>query len=301
MDDRHRGGDSASVIRSFGEAFTHAGESEAQVIILPVPFEASTSYGKGTANGPASILEASPNLEFFDEQLENEAWKAGIFTAEPIRADGAAELALRLEKYISEKTGAKKFVLSIGGEHAITTGQVKAHLQFEREFSVLQFDAHSDLRESFESNPYSHACVMRRIWEINKNIVSVGIRSQSKEEHRFIRQRNIPVFYAHDMKSKDLKSDILSVLKDKVFISFDVDFWDPAMMPATGTPEPGGLFWHETVDLLNAVIGEKEIIGMDIVEFSPLPGLHHPQYTVARFIYKIIGLMMFHGRINATR
>ena len=263
---------------------------EANILIIPVPLEYSTSYGKGTATGPEAIINASFYLECYDEELDDEVWKAGIFTTEAINitSDPANSLDI-IKNVISSYINDDRFIVILGGEHSLTAAVHEAFYKKYQNISVLQLDAHSDLRNEYEGSKYSHACVMRRIWEKNKNIVEIGIRSQCKEEKEFISKNRIPVFYAHELYGKPFPLKILDDLNDDVYITIDADFFDPAIMPSVGTPEPGGFFWYETLQFLKTVINRKNVVGIDIVEFSPIKDLIHPDFLLAKFIYKLIG------------
>jgi agmatinase len=189
-----------------------------------------------------------------------------------------------------------KTVVCIGGEHTISIGPVRAFSERYPDLSILQLDAHSDLREEYEGNRYSHACVMARIYEFNKNIVQVGIRSQCRDEVDFIRQKKIDTFYAFDLKNGRYGPDryawhdaVIGSLRENVYLTIDCDFFDPGLMPAVGTPEPNGFEWHETVTFLRSLSERRRIVGFDITELSPIPGLIHPQFIVAKLIYKLIG------------
>ena len=276
--------------RFLGKDFCAERSDDAEVIVIPVPLEFSTSYGKGTARGPEAILEASPYLEFYDEELDLEVWKQGIYTTSPIVFNNLPEDCFRnIEKVVDKYVKDKKFLVLIGGEHSISSAVHKAIYKNYPGLSVLQFDAHADLRDEYEGSKYSHACVMRRIWEQNKNIVAVGIRSHSVEEREFILENSISVYYAHNLYGREFPETILNNLQNDVFITFDADFFDPAIMPAVGTPEPGGFFWPETISFLKKVFAKKNVVGLDIVEFSPIENLIHPQFLLAKFIYKLIG------------
>ncbi len=263
---------------------------EAGVIILPVPYEESTSYGQGTANGPRAIIEASPNLEFYDEQLDSEPWKSGVYTAPAIdctkdRADVFDDITARVSEFVRQG----KFVISLGGEHSISfPAYMGVHDQLEG-ISIVQLDAHSDLRDKYDGSEYSHACVMRRIWEVNNNITGIGIRSQCVEEREFIKKNNVHINYAHDIKANGWNAHMLDSLCDNVYLTIDVDFFDPSVIPATGTPEPGGFLWYETLDFIKRVFETKNVVAADVVELSPNENLFYADFTVARLIYKMIG------------
>jgi len=277
-----------------------------RVVILPIPYEHTTSYGKGTATAPEEIIRASGYLELYDEQLDAETYRLtdGIATLPPMdfsrdRVDSGAVEAIR-EK-VSGLIGKGKFVVSIGGEHTIAVGAAQAHSQSYSDLSVLQLDAHSDLRQEYEGNRYSHATVMARIHDFNRNIVQVGIRSQCAEEAEFIKGNKIATFYDAAIKNGSYDNDgnwqdaVISRLTGKVYITIDCDFFDPALMPAVGTPEPGGGGWHETVEFLRRVAKKRQVVGFDVNELSPVAAFVHPQFIAAKLIYKLIGCV-FSGK-----
>jgi agmatinase len=184
----------------------------------------------------------------------------------------------------------------LGGEHSISSAVHQAFQEKYRNLSVLQLDAHSDLREEYEGSPWSHASVMRRIWEQNKKIVQVGIRAQCSEEREFTLQNKISVHYAHDLNKHGFTDALIRILDKNVFITFDVDFFDPSIMPSTGTPEPGGFFWYETLDFLRRVFRQRNVVGFDVVELSPLPDLKHPDFLTAKLVSKLIGFHFMEKR-----
>jgi agmatinase len=278
-----------------------SGLERSRVVILPLPYEHTTSYGKGTVRGPEEILKASRYLELYDEELDSEAYRStnGIATCPSINfgpdcVDSEAVEAIRAG--VSALIGQGKFVVCIGGEHTVAVGAAQAHTQFFDDLTVLQLDAHSDLRQEYEENPYSHATVMARIYDFNRNIVQVGIRSQSAEEATFIKDNSINTFYdagirlgRYDRGKKNWQDAVIGCLTGKVYITIDCDFFDPALMPAVGTPEPGGFGWHETVDFLRRIAENRQIVGFDVNELAPVPTLFHPQFIVSKLIYKLIG------------
>lgn len=278
------------MIQFLGKENTCNDIESARVVIVPIPFENSTSYIQGTAKGPEAILIASPYLELYDEELNTEAYHAGIYAIEPLSVSSNADKMMQvIESSVQRLQKMGKFVIALGGEHTISYGIVRAIQKSKSDFSVLQFDAHSDLRNTYESSRLSHACVMRRIWEINKQIVQVGIRAQSMEERQFKLKHSIPTYYAQDVGSGNFPEKIITDLADDVYITFDVDFFDPSVIPSTGTPEPGGFFWNETLALLRQIFQRKNVLGLDVVELSPISDLHHPDFTIAKLVYKLIG------------
>jgi agmatinase len=268
----------------------------AQTIILPVPYEATTSYGGGTAHGPHAILEASRYIELYDQELDAEPYQTGIATLPALalsRAGAAAAIAeLRAAcDAILERAG-DRFLITLGGEHAITSAPVLAWAdRLPRRMSVLQIDAHTDLRLEYEGSPYSHASVMARVMD-RVDITAVGIRALTRDERELARARadRIHIFFADDIHSGDAWiDDVVATLRDDVYITFDVDGLDPSLVPSTGTPEPGGLSWYPVLRLLRRVFAERNVVAADVVELAPIPGLFAPDFLVAKLIYKMIG------------
>lgn len=261
---------------------------KARVVVFPIPFEATTSYISGTKLGPKAIIDASRHMELFDIELKKDLSRVGIFTLPELSCSKES-----LEKAIKEIKQAtlklledKKFILSLGGEHTISYGLISAFKEKYKDLSVLQIDAHTDLRDEFEETKYHHACAMRRVREMGLSITAAGIRSQDESEADYIKKEKIKtIFYAPDLPV----SKIIATLSKHVYLTFDVDGLDPSIMPSTGAPEPGGLLWYEVLNLIKQVAKEKKIIGADIVELSPLPGIVFPDFLAAKLAYKIIG------------
>jgi agmatinase len=267
----------------------------ARVAVLPVPFEQTVSYGKGTSRGPAAILKASAYVEFYDEETGRDVMRdAGIATLPPFTTSKKGRAAVdAIGARAAEVLASGKFLVSLGGEHTISQALVRAHLSKYPDLSVLQIDAHSDLRESYQGSPFSHASVMARVCEFldPRRIVQVGIRAQCEEEAEFIRRKKITTLYAHRIRELPAGAwmDLaVSKLSKHVYVTFDVDGLDPSIMPATGTPEPNGLLWDEAMRLLKRVGAERTVVGCDVVEFSPLKGLHHADLTAAKLVSKMI-------------
>jgi agmatinase len=273
---------------------------QSKIVILPVPYEHTVSYGGGTKNGPSAILDASHYVEFYDEETGREVHRElGIATLPPMKLSKKKDEAALEDIYqtVKKLLHDKMFVVSIGGEHTISQATIAAHAERYKDLSILQIDAHSDLRDEYENSKFSHACVMARICEFidPRRIVQVGIRAQCIEEAEFIRRNGIHTLYAHQIKngkySKLVKSwDDYAIdrLTNHVYVTFDVDGLDPSIMPSTGTPEPDGLLWHETMKLLRKLGRRKRIVGCDVVEFAPIKGLHHPDLTAAKIVSKMI-------------
>jgi agmatinase len=264
-----------------------------RVAVLPVPYDFSTSYQGGTRWGPQAILAASRNMETWDEEL-GATYKAGIHTLRELEptALGPGEMAKRVEEAFDWILGAGKLPVMLGGEHSITAGAVRAAKKRFPKLSVLQLDAHADMRETYLDSPDSHACVMRRIRELCP-AASVGIRSMSEEEAAHLKAHPAPIWSVRTFRA--LQADwkpILDALTDDVFITFDLDGLDPSCLAGTGTPEPGGLDWYECTDLIAAVAARKRIVGFDVVELAPLPGNVASDFLAARVTYRMIGHML---------
>ena len=284
----------------------------ARSVILPVPYESTTSYGGGTAAGPGAILEASRYIELYDQELKGEPWESGIATLPQLQLTGAgageamAELRSAYDRVLD--AAGDRFVLMLGGEHSLSGPPIAAWLDrlaggagaddgaesgsgAGRGLSVLQIDAHTDLRPEYEGTPHSHAAVMHRIHDRVDALVAVGIRALTSEEAALVGSReNLHVFYADDIHDSEAWIDeVLERLGPDVYLSFDVDGFDPSLVPSTGTPEPGGLEWYPVLKLLRRVFTERTVHAADIVELAPIPGLHAPDFLVAKLAYKMIG------------
>ncbi|HAX48486.1 MAG TPA: agmatinase [Ignavibacteria bacterium] len=273
----------------------YSGYDNSKVVILSAPYEKTTSYGKGTAKGPKAILEASHYVEFFDEETEKQVcFDIGIAAIEPMQfSNNTGKKALDLiYKNVNEHIKNGKFVITLGGEHSISTAPIQAHFDNYSDLSILHFDAHSDLREEYEGSKYSHASFAARVAEFTADITQVGIRAQCKEEFEFIKAKGIKTFYAHQMRNEGfnqiLIEKILQTLKKNVYITFDVDYFDPSIMPSTGTPEPNGFYWDETMRLLKKVCAERNLVGFDVVELAPRKDYSFPDFMTAKLIYKIL-------------
>jgi agmatinase len=264
----------------------------ARFAVLPIPYDSTTSYQVGTRNGPAAIIEASMQVELFDEELGIEACKAGVATLDAVMPNmaGPKEMHEDIFKVAAKAIRDGKFLVGLGGEHGITSALVRATLARHRKLSVLQIDAHLDLRDSYEGTPYSHASVMRRVLDFGCSVVPVGIRNVSREEHRFVRERKVPFVSARECHMADDWVDrVLNSLGETVYVSIDIDGFDPAYAPGTGTPEPGGLDWYQVTGLLRLVAAEKKVVGADIVEVMPIPGQAVTEFLAARLAYKLMG------------
>lgn len=262
----------------------------ARYIVLPVPYEGTVSYATGTADGPDAILTASAQVELFDETLQREFYQAGVATLPPVAAaDTPEEQIRRVEQAVLPIFRAGKFPLTLGGEHSITAGLVQAAAAVHGDISVLQVDAHADLRDSYRGSVHSHGAVMRRVLEVTGRVAQVGIRSYSLSEFE-----QCPAQVANFITPRIVRTDpawigrTLDLLGEKVYLTIDIDGLDPAEAPGTGTPEPGGLQWQEVIDLLWELCQKRQVIGADIVEVRPLPPSNVTEFMAARLAYKII-------------
>jgi agmatinase len=272
--------------------------ADAPVTVLPVPYEATVSWLTGTKHGPRAILEASRYVELYDHELDSEPHTIGIHTLPELVLSGAGpETALQqLRRAFDALLEAQKFVIMLGGEHSLSSPPILAHADRlgGRRLSVLQLDAHTDLRDEYDGTPFSHACVMHRVHEV-VDIVPVGIRSMTADERALARARDIPIVFGHELEAEGWIDRIIGSLGQDVYITFDVDYFDPSIMPATGTPEPGGGRWYPTLQLLERVFKERRVVGCDVVELAPLPSVRAADFVAAKLVYKMIAYHAAYG------
>jgi agmatinase len=269
---------------------------ESRAVILPVPVDRTTTYIGGTRNGPREILQASSHMELWDEELGVDVHRIGIYTLPEMELPfGELEpLMNEIRRVASEIFNRDKFLVTIGGEHSITPPLVSAAAAKYPGLSVLQIDAHADLRDCYMGTRHNHACAMRRSLEYAP-VTQVGIRSLSTEEAQAVGSLKTRIFYDHSMRRDPRWIDqVVEGLSGKVYVTIDVDGLDPAIMPATGTPEPGGLSWYEALALLRATIERRTVVGCDVVELSPLPGIMAPNFLCAKLVYKILTYRFAH-------
>jgi len=275
----------------FGGALpTRCSFDDARVVILPVPVDRTTTYVGGTRNGPHEILQASSHMELWDEEMRADVHGVGIFTLPEMELPfGEMEpLIDEIERVAYEIIGRDKFLVTLGGEHSITPPLVSASARKYPGLSVLQIDAHADMRDAYMGTVHNHACAMRRSLEY-AGLTQVGIRSLSTEEAEALPRLRTTVFYDVDMRRDPRWIDaVVASLQPDVYVSIDVDGLDPAIMPATGTPEPGGLSWNEITSLLRAVAEQRRIVAADVVELSPIPGIVAPNFLCAKLVYKLL-------------
>ena len=260
--------------------------------VIPVPYDLTTTYQSGSRRGPAAIIEASMNMELYDEELKVETYTAGIHTADFVATDarGPQQMMTGIRKSVENALQAQQIPVVVGGEHSVTFGAFEAVKKFHPSLTVLHFDAHADMRESYQGSKYSHACVAKRMVEFS-SIVQVGIRSLSAEEALYLRvSKKVKTFFADNIHTnKKWQEEVLKYINGDIYITIDMDVFDPAVMPATGTPEPNGLSWHDVTALIKNVAQKSRIVGFDVVELAPLPGLVASDFFAAKLIYRIMG------------
>jgi agmatinase len=281
----------------FGVPSQYASPDSSQVHIIPCPYEETTSYGKGAKNGPKAILEASQHVELFDDELWTESFKIGIHTQKQIdiaKVTGETERPFdELYKVVRPLVEFNKFPVVIGGEHSITLGAVRACADRYPDLSILQIGAHADCRKSHGGNPYTHATTSYHLYKraLKKpRITQVGVRNISSEEVHWMEKEkpNINIYWARHQDRWNFQ-EIISTLSDTVYLTIDVNALDSALMPSTGTPEPGGMSWYQLVELIKILCIKKNVVAADIVELAPIPGMHAPDFLCAKLLYKIIG------------
>ncbi len=260
--------------------------------IVPAPWEASVSYGGGTIGGPAAILHASTQLEsYLDGGIPGDS---GIYTAPFVSCDSNPEVTLeRVRKPIAHALDLGKIPLLLGGEHAVTLGPILEINSRDHDFGVVQFDAHADLRDSYQGNRYSHACIMKRIFDLGIPIFQIGVRSLSAGEAAFREESNIPHIDADKIAKDGFPETLLPAdFPPNLYITFDVDGLDPSLVPCTGTPEPGGLSWYQAIEGLEKAMVGRTVIGADVVELAPNPSQHASDFVTAKLVYKMMDLIL---------
>ena len=287
--------ESANLPMNFGgiEEENYFGLEPARVLIFPVSYEGTVSYGAGTGAGAMAIVEASRNMELYDEETDAEVYKVGIHTLEEFAARETPE-AMMNELYEQTKEILKneKFVCMLGGEHSVSAPVIRAHAEKFHNLSVLQIDAHADLRDEYDGTPHSHASIMARtVKDLRLPSVQVGIRSISAEEARAVAEGDLPtkIFWAKDVVGRtDWIDSAIDGLTENVYLTIDIDGLDPSLVPTTGTPEPGGLGWYETLTLIRKLAAKKRIVGMDLVEFAKTDNSDAPAFLCAKLVYKTL-------------
>lgn len=266
---------------------------KSNIVLVTVPYDGTSTWGKGADKGPEAFLDASENMELYDIETSTEVYKEGIHLDQNLdEFDSPDHMVTEVHDLIKEYILKRKFVTLVGGEHSVSIGAIRAFNETHNNLSVLQLDAHADLRSSYEGTPYNHACAMHEASKTT-NLVQVGIRSMDVSEKRWLNQDN--VFYAHQMVEDEHWSDkVINALTNEVYITLDLDVFDPSILPGTGTPEPGGLYWYETITLLKRVFETKNVVGFDIVELCPSENERSSAFTAAKLYYKMISFKHFY-------
>jgi len=271
----------------------YAGIDKASIVLIPVPYDGTSTWQKGADKGPAAFLDASRNMELYDIETDTEVYHHGVYLADPVTVNSSPEAMVEAvyettKKYIKKN----KFVTLFGGEHSVSIGSIRAFNDLFENLSVLQIDAHADLRKEYDGSTCNHACA---VYEASQktNLVQVGIRSMDSIEVGVNDDEKI--FYAHEMAQDDYWQETATeALGENVFITIDLDAFDPSICPSTGTPEPGGLFWYETLDFLKMVFKEKNVVGFDIVELCPNPTERSSDFLAAKLYYKMLSYKFQH-------
>jgi len=267
---------------------------DSSIVIVPVPYDETSTWSKGADKGPQAIIEASANMELYDIETDSQVFLNGIFTDKVLKCKKKPEyMAAQVEQKITELIDNGKFVVIIGGEHSVSIGSVSAFANRYRNLSVLQLDAHSDFRDEYAGSKYNHACVMARISQLCP-AVQVGIRSMDASEKELMDKKN--VFFAKDIHNKKgWIEKVVGKLRKNVYITIDLDVFDPSIMPSTGAPEPGGLLWYEALALLKAVFQKKNVVGFDVVELCPNEQEKGPDFLAAKLVYKLLSYKYKYG------
>jgi agmatinase len=264
--------------------------ASARFAVLPIPYDGTSTWQKGADRGPDAILEASPHMELFDIETASEPWREGIVTLAPLDVAGPPEaMVATVEAAATELVDAGKTVVGLGGEHSVSIGLIRAHAARNPGLTVLQLDAHADTRDRYEGSRYNHACVMARAREVAAT-VAVGIRSLDASEWPGLDRDR--VVFAHEFQHDRAAHDVLAAIAGPVYLTVDLDVLDPAEMPSTGTPEPGGLRYRQVVDFLAAISRRRTIVGFDVVELMPRPHDRAPDFLAARLTYQIMALLV---------
>lgn len=297
--------ESASLPMNFGGIAEEQFSSfdNARIVVWPVSYEGTVSYGGGTGKGAMAIIDASRNMELYDEETDAEIYKLGIHTVDESQSiDPPERMMNALYDRAKELVATERFVAMIGGEHSVSAPVIRAHAEKYSDISVLQIDAHADLRDTYDGTPHSHASIMARVVkDMDIPAVQVGIRSISVDEARVIDQLPTRIFWAKDIVGKDdWWDDAIEGLTDNVYLTIDIDGLDPSLVSATGTPEPGGLGWYETIGLIRTLARKRNVVGMDLTEYSYVEGQNASAFLCAKLIYKTLGFV-FEGETERIR
>lgn len=271
---------------------SYATSEKSKIVLIPVPYDGTSTWKKGADKGPDAFLVASENMELYDIETDSEVYKQGVFLSPPVTENSSPEamvaaVAEKVKSYLNRN----KFVTLFGGEHSISIGSIRAFSKFYENLTVVQIDAHADLRQSYEGSTCNHACALYEASQTT-HLIQVGIRSMEHNEKSVMNLDN--VFFAHEMESDEYWIEqAIERMTDNVYITFDLDALDPSILPATGTPEPGGMLWYETLAFLREVFKEKNVVGFDIVELCPEPALYASDFLAAKLYYKML-IYKFH-------
>lgn len=267
------------------EEFAHLEKS--RVVLIPVPYDGTSTWGKGADRGPEAFLEAAENMELYDIETNSEVYQVGVFLAPAITENSSPEaLVEKVHQQAKEYIKRNKFVTLFGGEHSLSIGSIRAFNECFDNLTVLQIDAHADLRKEYQGTPFNHACAMHEASQTT-NLIQVGIRSMDALERTYMDEER--TFFAHELATDEFWMDrAIDLMTENVFITFDLDGLDPSIMPSTGTPEPGGLFWYETLEFLRKVFEEKNVVGFDLVELCPNPNERSSDFLAAKLYYKML-------------
>jgi agmatinase len=265
----------------------YAKSETSKIVLIPVPYDGTSTWQKGAHKGPEAFLHASENMEVYDIETDSEVYKNGIFLAEPIEVNTTPEIMVNtVHETVKTYINKNKFVTLIGGEHSVSIGTIRAFNECFDNLTVLQIDAHADLRKEYEGSSCNHACAVYEASQ-NTNLIQVGIRSMDKIEKTVMDLDK--VFFAHDILMDDFwMENAMDLMTDNVFVTFDLDAFDPSIMPSTGTPEPGGLLWYETLEFLKKVFEEKNVVGFDIMELCPNDYDKSSDFLAAKLYYKML-------------
>lgn len=264
--------------------------------IVPVPYDGTASYMPGSRMGPTAIIDASANVEIYDHDLDMEPARVGVFTYPEVRvfANNPEGMLTEIERSVSGILSKGRFPVVLGGEHTVGLGALRA-FGARKDFALVCLDAHGDLRDSYQGSSYSHACYLRRASE-HVECCSLGVRSISREEIRYARETGLRVVFAEELLAEGIDCTDIDFIPENIYLSIDLDVLDPSIMPATGTPEPGGLDWYQAVRLLERIISGRRILGVDVVELRPQPGNPAPDFVAAKLLYKVMGYIVKKSR-----
>lgn len=274
-----------------------AGFDSSKVLLQSIPYDGTSTWGKGADNAFGAFLEAAENMELYDIETDSEVFKQGIHILPQINEKSSPEaLFNRVYENAKEVLAYNKFLTSFGGEHSISIGIIKAFYEKYQNITILQLDAHADLRKEYDGTPYNHACALHDASK-NTNLIQVGVRSMDTVEKPYLNKEKC--FFAEDIYKKTYWMErSIDLMTDKVYITLDLDVFDPSIMPSTGTPEPGGLDWDTTIRYLKKVFENKDVLGFDIVELAPIPGLKAPDFLVAKLYYKMLSYKFDNSKDN---